>query len=72
MNLGDAIHGGALRPSKEMNPGAHWKRDKDAGIWRPVIEWPRCADYGGGGFRQSRGGGRFREGGERRGAGVER
>ncbi len=27
VNLGDAIHGGALRPSKEMNPGAHWKRD---------------------------------------------
>ena len=26
VNLGDAIHGGALRPSKEMNPGAHWKR----------------------------------------------
>jgi hypothetical protein len=27
VNLGDAIHGGALRPSKEMNPTAHWKRD---------------------------------------------
>jgi hypothetical protein len=27
VNLGDAIHGGALRPSKEMNPLAHWKRD---------------------------------------------
>jgi hypothetical protein len=27
VNLGDAIHGGALRPSKEMNPSAHWKRD---------------------------------------------
>jgi hypothetical protein len=27
VNLGDAIHGGALRPSKEMNPAAHWKRD---------------------------------------------
>jgi len=27
VNLGDAIHGGALRPSKEMNPRAHWKRD---------------------------------------------
>jgi hypothetical protein len=27
VNLGDAIHGGALRPSKEMNPAAHWTRD---------------------------------------------
>lgn len=27
VNLGDAIHGGALRPSKEMNPSAHWRRD---------------------------------------------
>ncbi len=27
VNLGDARHGGALRPSKEMNPMAHWNRD---------------------------------------------
>ena len=27
VNLGDAIHGGALRPSKSMNPAQHWKRD---------------------------------------------
>ena len=27
VNLGDAIHGGALRPSREMNPLSHWKRD---------------------------------------------
>jgi hypothetical protein len=26
VNLGDARHGGALRPSKSMNPLAHWKR----------------------------------------------
>lgn len=26
VNLGDAIHGGALRPSREMNPLAHWNR----------------------------------------------
>ncbi len=32
VNLGDAIHGGALRPSQEMNPAAHWKRDVDAGF----------------------------------------
>ncbi len=27
VNLGDAIHGGALRPSRGMNPAAHWHRD---------------------------------------------
>jgi hypothetical protein len=27
VNLGDARHGGALRPSRSMNPLAHWKRD---------------------------------------------
>ncbi len=27
VNLGDAIHGGALRPSKNMNPASHWHRD---------------------------------------------
>ena len=27
VNLGDAIHGGALRPSREMNPASHWNRD---------------------------------------------
>src|SRR5579871_419255 len=27
VNLGDAIHGGALRPSRNMQPTAHWKRD---------------------------------------------
>ena len=27
VNLGDAIHGGALRPSKHMNPSSHWNRD---------------------------------------------
>lgn len=27
VNLGDAIHGGALRPSTHMDPTAHWKRD---------------------------------------------
>ena len=27
VNLGDAIHGGALRPSRNMNPTAHWNRD---------------------------------------------
>lgn len=27
VNLGDARHGGALRPSRSMNPTSHWKRD---------------------------------------------
>lgn len=27
VNLGDASHGGALRPSRQMNPLAHWNRD---------------------------------------------
>jgi len=28
VNLGDAIHGGALRPSRQMDPTSHWKRDR--------------------------------------------
>ena len=27
VNLGDARHGGALRPCKQMNPTSHWNRD---------------------------------------------
>jgi hypothetical protein len=27
VNLGDARHGGAFRPSRSLNPAAHWKRD---------------------------------------------
>jgi hypothetical protein len=27
VNLGDARHGGVLRPSQSMNPTSHWKRD---------------------------------------------
>ena len=27
VNLGDARHGGAIRPSRQMNPLAHWSRD---------------------------------------------
>jgi hypothetical protein len=27
VNLGDARHGGALRPCKSMNPTSHWNRD---------------------------------------------
>ena len=27
VNLGDAIHGGAIRPSKEVTPLSHWNRD---------------------------------------------
>src|SRR6476661_8374109 len=27
VNLGDAIHGGALRPCRDMRPTSHWNRD---------------------------------------------
>jgi hypothetical protein len=27
VNLGDAIHGGALRPCRDMHPSSHWNRD---------------------------------------------
>lgn len=27
VNLGDARHGGAIRPSRSLNPTAHWNRD---------------------------------------------
>src|SRR5579883_336955 len=27
VNLGDAVHGGALRPCKDMKPTSHWKRE---------------------------------------------
>lgn len=27
VNLGDARHGGALRPSRSLNPMSHWRRD---------------------------------------------
>ena len=27
VNLGDARHGGAIRPSRQMNPFVHWSRD---------------------------------------------
>jgi hypothetical protein len=37
VNLGDAIHGGALRPCYQLNPTAHWKREMNPD-WRGVIE----------------------------------
>jgi hypothetical protein len=37
VNLGDASHGGALRPSRNMNPMAHWNRDTTPDF-RAVIE----------------------------------
>jgi len=37
VNLGDARHGGALRPSKSMNPLAHWNRSH-APDFKAVIE----------------------------------
>ncbi len=29
VNLGDALHGGAVRPCRNLNPIAHWKRDSE-------------------------------------------
>src|SRR5262245_50563246 len=37
VNLGDALHGGALRPSKEMTPAAHWTRN-DRPDFQAVID----------------------------------
>lgn len=37
VNLGDARHGGLLRPSKHMNPLSHWKRDNTAS-YQDVID----------------------------------
>src|SRR5258708_31404982 len=37
VNLGDARHGGALRPSRSMGPLAHWRR-KTKPNFRAVIE----------------------------------
>jgi hypothetical protein len=37
VNLGDARHGGALRPSRQLNPAAHWKRDRTPDF-RAVID----------------------------------
>jgi hypothetical protein len=37
VNLGDARHGGALRPSRSMGPLSHWKRDT-APDFRAVVD----------------------------------
>jgi len=37
VNLGDTLHGGAYRPSSEMNPASHWTRDLKPDF-RAVIE----------------------------------
>jgi hypothetical protein len=37
VNLGDAIHGGALRPCRDMRPTSHWNRDMSPDF-RAVID----------------------------------
>jgi len=37
VNLGDAVHGGAVRPCRGLNPSAHWKRDTQPDF-RAVID----------------------------------
>ena len=62
VNLGDARHGGALRPSKSMNPTSHWKRDMQPDFQAVIdgLDTPTTAAAvfdnraGGGGFREER------------------
>ena len=37
VNLGDAIHGGAMRPCRNLNPTSHWNRDMNPDF-RAVID----------------------------------
>lgn len=37
VNLGDPVHGGALRPSRNLGPMSHWKRDMEPDF-RAVID----------------------------------
>jgi hypothetical protein len=37
VNLGDALHGGAFRPTRNANPAVHWKRDMSPDF-RAVID----------------------------------
>ncbi len=37
VNLGDTVHGGAFRPSRDLTPSAHWKRDMKSDF-RKVID----------------------------------
>ena len=52
VNLGDARHGGALRPCESMNPISHWNRDMkpdfDAVMqgWITSPRWPQCSTIG--------------------------
>ena len=69
VNLGDRVHGGALRPSRDMHPTSHWKRDMTPDF-RAVIDGMDAPDHGGGNFRQSGGGGGFRQSGQGSGAGL--
>ncbi len=53
VNLGDARHGGALRPCRTMNPPSHWNRDMTPDF-EAVIEGLDHITTGRGGVRQSR------------------
>lgn len=42
VNMGDASHGAIFRPSKELNPAVHWKRDIDRDF-DTVVKCVSCA-----------------------------
>src|SRR5437660_10667213 len=39
VNMGDASHGAIFRPSKELNPAVHWRRDIAANFDTVVDGW---------------------------------
>ena len=41
VNIGDASHGAAFRPSKDLNPSIHWRRD-DARDFDAVVNCVSC------------------------------
>ena len=64
VNLGDARHGGALRPSRSMKPLSHWNRDNTPDF-QTVIDGFDTTDHGRRRVRQPRSRRGFRQGGAR-------
>jgi len=44
VNLGDARHGGALRPSRSMNPLSHWNRNIAPDFEQVIAETLRVSE----------------------------
>jgi len=70
VNLGDARNGGALRPSRSMNPFSHWRRDIKPNF-RAVVDGFTVPTRSRG-VRQSRRSGGLDESRAGRGSGIER